>query len=78
MKTNPKLAQALTNLRASTDFETVLDFFASERNVARDETESLVADEKLYRAQGRSLFLRDFLKMNEEAPRDLEKFKLKL
>lgn len=75
MKTSADLAQALTNLRASTDFQTVLDFVVSERKVARDECEVHAADASLYRAQGRAAWLRDFLNMNEEAPQDLEKFK---
>ena len=75
MKTSPDLAQALTNLRASTDFKTVLDFIVSERSIARDECESHTALMPLYKAQGRAAWLKDFLKMNEKAPEDLEKFK---
>ena len=78
MKTNPDIAQALTNLRASTDFQTVLDFLASERSKARDDCESLTDGPKLWRAQGRSVFVREFFSVVESAPMDLQKFKDKL
>ena len=75
MKPTPEIVQALTNLRVSDDFATVLDFLASERSAARDETETVVEGPKLWRAQGRSQHIKDFLKLNQEAPQHLEKFK---
>lgn len=78
MKPTPELAQALTNLRVNDDFAVVLDFLVGERSTARDETESLIEGPKLWRSQGKGLFIRDFLKINRDAPQDLEKFKSKL
>ena len=77
MKPTPEVTQALTNLRVSPDFEVVLEFLAAQRTVARDETETIVEGPLLWRAQGRSTFLRDFLKMNQGAPEQLQKFKSK-
>lgn len=77
MKPTPELAQALTNLRSNHDFEVVLAAFARAREVARDQCETLPADEKLYRAQGEAAFLKSFFKLNEAAPKDLDLFKRK-
>lgn len=75
MKPTPELAQALTNLRANADFDVVLTAFARAREVARDQCEAHPADEKLFRAQGEAQFLRQFFRLNEAAPKDLELFK---
>ncbi len=75
MKPTPELVQALVNLRVSHDFDTVVQFLRAEREVARDECESIVEGPKLWRAQGRSGFIKDFLKIDEGAAASLEKFK---
>lgn len=46
-----------------------------ERTRARDELESLVDGPKLWRAQGRAVLVRDFLKLYHEAPQQLQRFK---
>jgi hypothetical protein len=75
LKSSPELAQALTNLRPNHDFEVVLEAFARARQEARDTCESSLDDTLRSRAQGEALFLKEFLKLNEAAPTDLDKFK---
>lgn len=78
MKPTPELVQALVNLRVSHDFDTVVQFLRAERETARDECESIIEGPKLWRAQGRSTFVKDFLTLDEDAAAALEKFKSKL
>lgn len=75
MKATPELAQALTNLRPNHDFEVVLEAFARARQEARDKCETFTDGPLLNRAQGEATFLKDFFKLNENAPKDLELFK---
>ena len=77
VKPTPEVVQALTNLRPSNDFQTVLEFLSAQREKARDETESTVEGPALWRAQGRSIFLRDFAALVAKAPNTLERFKSK-
>jgi hypothetical protein len=77
LKPTPELVQALVNLRPSHDFETVVQFFLAQRETARDECETYVEGPKLWRAQGRSAFIKEFLKLDEGAATTLEKFKSK-
>jgi len=75
LKPTQELVQALTNLRVSNDFDVVVEFLRAQRKVARDETESITDGPKLWRAQGRALFLKEFLALDENAATDLQKFK---
>ncbi len=75
MKPTPELAQALTNLRVSDDFEVVVSFLREQREKARDDCESIIEGPKLWRAQGKAACLREFLGTTENAAILLDKFK---
>jgi hypothetical protein len=75
LKPTAEVVQALTNLRVSQDFEVVVLFLVEQRRIARDELESIPDGPKLWRAQGRSLFIKEFLALDENAASELQKFK---
>ena len=74
-KPSKEVLQALTNLRASSDFEVVLEWLRENRKTARDELEAHTEALKFGRAQGEALTLKAILDANDTAPKALEKHK---
>lgn len=75
MKLNdPKLVQALTNLRGSSDFRVFLE--ALKEDGSEEANRSLKLEgAACHRAQGAALKVQEILKLNAEAPETLVKFK---
>ena len=71
----PEVLQALTNLRVSSDFETVVEWLRENRKTARDKLEDHVEDKYFLRFQGEARFLKEFLELNDTAPQRLDKIK---
>ena len=74
LKLDKETAQALTNLRASSDFRTILNWLAVGRSNARDVCQT-GEGMTLFRAQGAASVLSSILKCMEDAPEVTEKFK---
>lgn len=75
MKPTPEVVQSLVNLRVSPDFEVVLSYLRDQREIARDNCETIPDGVKLWREQGRSLCLKQFLELDEKSALNLQKFK---
>lgn len=75
IKPTPEVLQALTNLRVSTDFETVVEWLRENRKTARDKLEDHTEDKLFFRIQGESRCLKELLDINDTAPQRLEKVK---
>ena len=74
MKVTPEVAQALVNLRGSSDFQTLVQ--GLEEIVEKDRDTCAAADGLLlYRAQGSVKSLSGILKAYADAPTILNKFK---
>lgn len=75
IKLTAEQAQAVTNLRASSDFRVLTDMFKSMAD--NEMLKSLVQTETLQigRSQGRSLILLELIKTINDAPASLEKLK---
>ncbi len=72
--TDPKLAQALTNLRGSPDFRVYME--ALKEDEREEATRSLKLEGALcHRAQGAALKLQELAKVFEDAPTALGKLK---
>ena len=78
MKPTPEVVQSLVNLRVSPDFEVIVQFLRAQREMARDDCETIPDGVKLWRQQGRSACLKEFLELDEKAAVTLQKFKSKL
>ena len=78
MKPTPEVVQSLVNLRVSPDFEVVVQYLRAQRETSRDNCEILIEGPKLWREQGRSLCLKEFLVLDETAANHLQKFKSNL
>jgi hypothetical protein len=71
---DPKVYQALTNLRASVDFGTVVGALKIAEQEAIEQCYSCEGT-PLYRAQGAAKAYRELLELIATAPQTLEKFK---
>jgi len=77
LKLTGPVAQALVNLRGSTDFSTVLEWL--KENKAKDMDTCVNADGlQLHRAQGRAKALDEIQSSYDEAPSMLQKIKSNL
>lgn len=75
MKPTKEALQALVNLRVSHDFEVVIEWLRECRKTARNECEQQLDPQKVLRAQGKALCLRDILDTIDAAPEQLSKYK---
>lgn len=73
-KPDETLARALTNLRASEDFQDVRDYLQL-CLADRDKANRRAQGEALLQGQGESLFLEKFIEAIDQAPVLMEKFR---